>query len=114
MNATKTSDVTQRNAFVYLTQNIDKSPESVVEFVKKAAEYIQQGTSLLTVIQNARNTIDQTNEEIIKLQGAVAVLLELSCDKLTPEQLIEFAALGAEIVKNDQAAAMAARSGDSK
>jgi len=95
----------RRNAFVYLTQNVDKSPDDIKKFVAKAAEYIAHGSSMIEVIQNAQNTITQTKDEINKMQGAVTALLDLSCDTITAEKLREFAVLGAQIVAKEEAKA---------
>jgi len=95
-------EVIRRNAFVYLTQNVNEAPESIKRFVAKAAEYISTGERLFGVINEAQKTIEQAKDEITQTQGAVSALIDLSCEQMDESDLNKFAELGAEFIKKQE------------
>jgi uncharacterized protein YaiE (UPF0345 family) len=93
----------KKNAFFYLSQNIDKAPDSIKDIVTKMADYSSRGDKVMGIMETAERTLNEAREQMSQLHGAINALIDLCTDKMTDEDLEAFAACGVAFAKSELA-----------
>jgi len=87
------NDISRENkvkAVAYLSGNKEAQPEQLKKLFVKIEGFQQKGLGLEGALKQAYDSIDQINNEMRQVYGAISAVTDIIADELTKEQVEEY------------------------